>query len=822
MSPRSSTPGCAYRRLHTRRGVSSVLAMMFLVIFGSLAAAMAVVAQGNLRTADSAMKVSRAMSAAETGLVFASRRLESESRRFVIEKGVIDYTYGSDLWDGSFDEGTDGNVDILPADGFSEPGTPTGLAEAIFNAHLADTHIIVVQAGDEDLPAIDANGTMWAPPIALMSDGNGGPDAAGPYFRLKYELAQYAGEPFVKVTSLGVDGSITRTLQMDFQIQKRIEFAIISPNRIMIGKNVRVEGPLGTRYGLIAGELDTANGDPVVMRSDFYWLDPNLDNKLDILHEQVVAYDVDGDTRLRLYHPTEGQGPEAYPSELVDHDENEYVDDFDLFLAFYDTSPTDRGVVYDSALAGGATEEFDVDLQLARLIDQARPDRDGDGLEGQATDIALGYRDGVIDASDVYAKVRGRLTHAVTEAAWETAHGDSYKTVVQGPIVSRPDEALVTFEASDEDLRELTTDMFSDSQTWFAAQVPADAPVFPVIPGPAGPADFNDQGAAGIAAGGTYTAPGATTWESIPFEAQGAYDWYQRPRYANMTFRNVRIPRGNNGLYTNCTFIGVTYVETAPACTDQNWNYAGALDRTGPPGGPYTYQPKFPGTTADLAGVGTLTDTKPYSNNVRFHACTFIGSVSGVKPDEYTHWRNKVQLTGETRFYIDADDPDLDTQADADDIRDAIETLSVTEITELSKSSILLPGWSADIGNFTNEQAVDPEDTPKVKLKGTIVAGILDVRGTADVFGTMLMTFRPTEESGPLAYGGLPDAFNTTIGYFGPSDGDGEGVDTASASFTGFGEITLRYDPDAKLPDGIPWPITVLADPMTYLEGGEL
>ena len=58
-----------------RRGVASVLAMMFLVIFGSLAVAMAVVAQGNLRTADSSLKVSRAMSAAETGIVFATSRL---------------------------------------------------------------------------------------------------------------------------------------------------------------------------------------------------------------------------------------------------------------------------------------------------------------------------------------------------------------------------------------------------------------------------------------------------------------------------------------------------------------------------------------------------------------------------------------------------------------------------------------------------------------------------------------------------------------------------------------------------------------------------
>jgi len=64
--------------------------MMFLVIFGSLAAAMAVVAQGNLRTADSSLKVSRAMSAAEAGLVFASNRMQNEASRFVVEEGVID------------------------------------------------------------------------------------------------------------------------------------------------------------------------------------------------------------------------------------------------------------------------------------------------------------------------------------------------------------------------------------------------------------------------------------------------------------------------------------------------------------------------------------------------------------------------------------------------------------------------------------------------------------------------------------------------------------------------------------------------------------
>ncbi|MHC5009131.1 MAG: hypothetical protein ACYTGF_17430, partial [Planctomycetota bacterium] len=134
MSHRTSPPAAACRSTHRfsarRRGVSSVLAMMFLVIFGSLAAAMAVVAQGNLRTADSAMKVSRAMSAAETGMVFATRRLAEQSNRFVVEKGVIDVDYAEDLWKGTFDEGADGAVVVLPPDGYSEPSVPAGVAEA--------------------------------------------------------------------------------------------------------------------------------------------------------------------------------------------------------------------------------------------------------------------------------------------------------------------------------------------------------------------------------------------------------------------------------------------------------------------------------------------------------------------------------------------------------------------------------------------------------------------------------------------------------------------------------------------------------------------
>ncbi len=241
------------RRVRTRHGVSSVLAMMFLVIFSSLAAAMAVVAQGNLRTADSYMKVSRAMSAAETGLVFAQRRLASESIRFVVTKGVIDEDYGAALWDGTYDPD---DVLVLPPSGFFEMNDPVGIAEALLHAHWADFHTFLPdpgEPGDANLPEIDAFGTLRSAPIALMANPDGTPAVNGPYFRLTYEPIEIPGDgAYVRVTSIGFDQNITRMLRMMFRIDKKIEYAVIAPSRIMIGKNVRVECPLGTVFGTIA------------------------------------------------------------------------------------------------------------------------------------------------------------------------------------------------------------------------------------------------------------------------------------------------------------------------------------------------------------------------------------------------------------------------------------------------------------------------------------------------------------------------------------------------------------------------------------------
>ena len=555
--------------------------------------------------------------------------------------------------------------------------------------------------------------------------------------------------------------------------------------------------------------MDNPNGDPLLMKSDFYYLNDQLNAKLDTLYATVAAQDVDGDNRLRPNHPVEGQGLGEMQA-LADEDGNEYIDDFDLFLGQFDSNNDDM-VVYDATLAsqagkGSLAEEFTgIDAQMCRLIDEAVPDRNGDGVV-DSDDTQLGYKDGIIGTNDVYAKVRGRLMFAVSKAAWEESQGESYHHAVQGPVRPDADDAPISFQVGQDELREITTDMFNESQIWYADQVTDD---------------FQDQV---DSSSGTYTpVTEDTPYEEVPYGSEFPYDYYKRPVYEDMTFTNVTIPEGNNGLFINCTFKGVTYIETEANCTHQNWNFAGVLTQPDPE--VEEYELKYPGLAAEFVDSEsgqtiTAADTRDYSNNIRFHNCTFLGSIAGDRPLAYTQVRNKVQMTGETRFYIDPNDEDLAEQSDSDELTGILNSIPEADRAMMERSSIMMPGWSMDVGSFQNVQAADPEDTPKVKLKGTIVSGILDIRGTAEVHGTLLMTFRPTSGQGPLSY--YPDVhhkFNTTIGYFGQADGDGEGVGPEHPDFPGFGEIRLRYDPNAKLPDGIPWPVSAEPEPLSYVEG---
>ena len=70
--------------------------------------------------------------------------------------------------------------------------------------------------------------------------------------------------------------------------------------------------------GLVGNELVPTNGDPIVMKSDFYYLSDTLDDLLDTLHAEIAQHDVDGDNRLRTGHPVESNGldPDGLDAEV--------------------------------------------------------------------------------------------------------------------------------------------------------------------------------------------------------------------------------------------------------------------------------------------------------------------------------------------------------------------------------------------------------------------------------------------------------------------------------------------------------------------------
>ncbi len=828
--------------------------MMFLVIFSSLAATMGIVAQGNLRTAQTHLQVSRALAAAEAGLTFAERRLEQTSRRFIADRGEISEPFAEALWMGTY--GTSfGTVVVRDPENFDEATPAVGIADALANAHAADAHQVYGYVpNDDELPYIDPEtGILITRPISFESSGE-------PNFQVFY--APLDDPRFVRVTVIGRDQGVERVISIDYQLAKRLKFAILSPNRIMLGKNVYVQGNIGSRYDT----LDVAHGHPMVTICDFADLSSDLDDALAIFHGSIAEYDADGDGRLRVGHSAEGLG---IPDGMADLDGNGYVDAFDLFLAEFDAGSPDGRVVYDESLAqdaghGSLSEEFDVDMDLAGLLDRTNPDRNADGwINGYfdqngdgyissdefaappgytgsypndselAEDIALGYSDGILDRYDDYTKIQGSLGFTVSVQDWEDAQSDDWQSFVHGPI--RPDryDYPVEFEVDEDELLAIDLADFTDSQNGIV-DIAATGQTF----------------AAQVAAQGGSS---EYIWERMPYRSPGFYDWYHRPVYRDMTFHNVRIPIGTNGLFVGCTFIGATHVQTfngnayyadgtpATGNTHINWNFYGTkeyvsgayvdkypiLDKYDVPEGDeylYTNYDDLPEALyLNLADIDDrdlrVRDTKELSNNIRFHDCEFRGSVVTDATATFTHVRNKLQFTGGTVFH----EPSI-----GDDVTEA-------EYDELRKSSLMAPGYSVDIGTFNSPGSQD------VNLRGTIISGIMDIRGNATIIGSLLMTYNPISGEGPLVYGGNPANFNSTFGYFGPDDGDGESLsphtftdtdgdgivdvgedydgDGINDPWEGYGRISIIYDPMLDLPDGLMTPIQISPDPSSYWEG---
>ncbi len=959
-----------------RRGVVSILAMMFLVLFGSLGLAMTIASKGNLRTASTNLHVSKALGAAETGLAIAKARLAEAAGRFVIDASSITQTYGQKLWDGSLTTAQGRLPNVLPApSGFTETNTPAGVAQALINQFAADQNVIASVAGTDTPRRISApsgvdtavfRSDQWISTPAVGIDGSAtAANSAPAAFSIMF--APLANGTDVRIYATGYSSvntnrsgyiyggtaasggtastPISRTIWQDFRMAKRHKHLAVAPAKLMIGKNVQVTGDLGANYT----DVQSDNGDPIIIKSDFYGLDSTLDRILNDFFAGVRQYDADGDNRLRVNHPREKLGIPSNATDyngdgqpdnaFVDITGDGFVDDYDLFINFYDGK---NGGVKDGKIAlsdalragtpnAGLTAEFTVDDDLGLLIDSVDPDRnrnfisgfvdtngngkwdstetmnDRDVINNTNADQVLGWRDGVLDRRDNYTKIRGRLLYRTSRAALAAAK-PNYASALSGSIVpTQSGQSPQNYSAGDGDLPALTAADFAGAVSDYATRANGQPFARQVETArslgsgavssngsTSGHVETRPKPAAGTANPAARYFPsnmdstlvksltGQYKWEKTPFNAPSFNDWYIRPRYENMVFSNVTIPRGNNGLFVNCTFVGVTFVDAESANTHQNWQLYGKMTTSDPAiqptvitsaldksdfgrwtsgsaaDGPANYA-DFPDPPRDSTGAfitGTARDTKPRSNNLRFHDCLFVGTIATSAPTVYTHVRNKMQFTGGTRFVQQHPTQPSNTSLN----------VRAADVDAVSRSSMMAPGYSVDIGQFNapTDTFVGGPTPQNVNLKGTIVAGLIDIRGTASIEGTLLGTFAPTLGQAPLLQYGQPVGntanFNITLGYFGPGDGDTESVDptglptgtggrkivgwdldgdglpdtgpvprsslttaqqavATEVPFYGYGRVSLRWNPDLPMPAGIMLPVSVVAVRSAYGEG---
>ncbi|MEO0604439.1 MAG: hypothetical protein AAF211_23600, partial [Myxococcota bacterium] len=627
----------------------------------------------------------------------------------------------------------------------------------------------------------------------------------------------HGGEEEVREAALeledGVGGrAVPRTISVDFKLDKRIRYAIMSQSRVMIGRNVMIEGPIGSGYDEINGNDATitaedwvTNGHPVVMLSDFSGIDPDLDDKLDLLTDWLIGGtdsggepfgDLNGDNRIDVNVPAETgtlDDPDTPVNEAAALDANGdgYIDDYDLFLDQFGTFNASTGELQISTaeLEAGGVAALDAQ-QLVELIDTFKPDRNGDGVV-DSIDTNLGYNDGIIDGNDRYAKIRGEVHISAKLAAWQNgAEGNAYQNHYSGAVKPGFNETATTFESAENARFDVSADNFD---TAYFDAITQEEGVTPEANSFLLEAQAANQPEPDPDSGLDPRIDGETV-EEVPFGSPYPYDFYNRTTYVDMTFNNLRIPRGSNALFVNCTFDGVTYIETNEALAEQfDFNYAGMNEVDGSEKHPDKYVLIDPDGDPDDE-ANRIYDTKTEGNNVRFHNCQFTGPVVTGVPSGFSQVRNKLTFTGNTTFDVMASP-----------------TLSDDEKQLYRRATLMAPNYSVEMGTFVAPY----ETTEKVELKGAVVAGLIDMRGKVAVDGSIITTFKPSEGVGPVLGDSAPQ-FNTTLGYFSAADGDLE----AELPENGLGLIQVTYDPTIPMPDGIIGPIELRPVWATYRETG--
>ena len=770
-----------------RRGVTALLAMLFLVIVTVLSLAMFHVAAANVQTSHNFSDLARAQAAAESGLRWTSFRFATMQRPRELA-GTITPAVAYTLWN-----------------------RVGGIRER-FQQDLAT----VKSANGQPLQVQAAGDTVAV--LSPVPTDHGG----ATFTLLVRQLTPQDGSDarFIRVTSTGRYRGAVRTISMDFEIEKRAKFAVVGKVPLQFGRNTLVEGPVG---------MTTNRLPPVLILSDLTHFSPALKSKIQAWNTylrgsgsvdgRVIRNHIGFDNRVSVNNAPEYQLATAAGFKDVNGDA--YIDEYDLFQTEFDTNRD--GMVTKQEFTNPSTGKL-YDDNLFRAIDSLSPplineDRNGNGQFDHGEDTnnngkfdverpREGFQDGIIDNRDGYAKFRGQMMLAADANAWQSSLSSPRKILDNFAGTIAPEETgqqTVRFGVGQNELLDLNPENFEQAAEKFrdrTGQLPGMTPVRMVgrlenitlapsdvaysVPYPATSvrvvsvggtnltladvvpkATFDAANAAARAAGkqqATSAVPTTSFDEKVPYGSTSWQATYRRPVFNGVTFVNVRIPKGINALFENCRFQGVTFVEV-----ERNITRSGGAVTTNSGDGMTWAQRMVSGSFSNTTPL-TAANSRGFQqgNNLRFHNTSFEGPLGSNYSTAYTHFANSWEFTGATVFNNKVD----------------------------HTATIVAPQTNIEMGSFT-----DPTQAPST-LIGVVVAGNLDIRGTSVVDGSIIVTG--------------DGAGSTTLGYFGDNDG---ATDPGEMKEGGYGRLNIHYNPHRPLPDGINIAVDIKGRIATYREG---
>ena len=162
--------------------------------------------------------------------------------------------------------------------------------------------------------------------------------------------------------------------------------------------------------------------------------------------------------------------------------------------------------------------------------------------------------------------------------------------------------------------------------------------------------------------------------------------------------------------------------------------------------------------------------SKSYSNNVRFENCTFNGVTVTNTPNSLNWVNNCLYFTGTATF---------------------------NNQSAIQEATILAPHFNVNLGN------TNPEASDNNVLTGAIVGGIVDIRGNAQIYGTIISMCDTNQ---------WPSGYVTNIGAT-LNDGGSETTEVGD-----IGVISITPEEDTMLPSGVTSPVIIKPNPQTYAE----